>query len=123
MPAQIDLTNDMMVQLLLFMKHHVVPKYREQLQAQFPSLRELVVDHQMRTSYGFMLLRAVRKERIGMFDAKEIESIFEPLGLWSKMTPTFFAVFWSLEISDIFHPEEQYQEEIRRQSKGQKRLR
>lgn len=28
MPAQIDICNDMMVQLLLFMKHHIVPKYR-----------------------------------------------------------------------------------------------
>lgn len=96
--------------------------FRDQLKLQFPSLKELVVDHRMGTSYAFLLLRAVHENLREDLDKKEVEEIFKDLGIWNVMTPALFSLFWSLEISDIFHPEREYQQQAQRLAEEQRQL-
>ena len=122
MPTQIDITNDMFVQLFLFMKNYIYTKYKDQLKAEYPTLRELFKEHKVRVSYCFMLLRLFRKEKeINnnngdiIFNVKQVEEIFDSLKIWKYVSPSCYSIFWSLEISDIFIPKSEYEKEIKRQ--------
>lgn len=60
LPTLMDITNDMFVQLFIFMQTHMVDEVGAVLVLQFPSLEELVMEYELPAQYAFMICRPFR---------------------------------------------------------------